>query len=203
MVWEMVRDFVNSPTRINEVVDARAGELSISVRENVEEDIARLTKRLDELEEKATRLINFFGEGKADEERLSLQLTNIDFEKAAKQRELAIAESELMVQLEPEAVKEATRKLLRSTDWKAASGAFQDDLEAARKLVRQTVSMVSIGPGFEYVEPDGTLGVTPKVPTVHFRIEVPGLGISTPQYGDENDAVELETPISYQATARG
>ncbi len=66
----------------------------------------RHTKRLHELEEKANRLIKFFGEGKSDEERLSPQLTNIDFEKAAVQRELARAESELMVKLEPEAIKD-------------------------------------------------------------------------------------------------
>ena len=104
-VWDEVYAFVNSPTRIAEVVDARSAQLEGSIRANVEDEIVRLTKRLHELEEKATRLINYFGEGKSGEERLSLQLTNIDFEKAAVQRELATAESELMVQLEPEAIK--------------------------------------------------------------------------------------------------
>ena len=175
-VWEEVCAFVNSPTRIAEVVDARAGELGGSIRGNVEEEIVRHTKRLHELEEKATRLINFFGEGKSDEERLSLQLTNIDFEKAAVQRELATAESELMVQLEPEAIKEATRNLLSGTEWKAARNEnFQDDLEGARKLVRQVLEKVSIGPGFEYVGENGETEKTPKVPTMHFRIEVPGI----------------------------
>ena len=194
MVWEMVRDFVNSPTRINEVVDARAAELSISIRDNVEEDIARLTKRLEELEDKATRLINFFGEGKADEERLSLQLTNIDFEKAAVQRELTLAESELMVQLEPTAIKIATKNLLSGTDWKAAKHQdFQTHLESARRLVRQSVTKVSIGPGFEFAIENGEIAKTDKVPTVHFRIELPVI--------EQPDPLAVKIPSLYHAPA--
>ncbi len=72
----------------------------------------------------------------------------------------------------------ATRKMLRSTEWKAASlENFQDDLEGARKLVRQVLEKVSIGPGFEYVGENGETAITPKVPTLHFRIEVPGIDV--------------------------
>ena len=72
----------------------------------------------------------------------------------------------------------ATRKMLRSTDWKAAQHEnFHDDLEGARKLVRQVLDKVTLGPGFEYAEPDGAVGITAKVPTMHFRIEIPGVDI--------------------------
>lgn len=205
-VWDEVRNFITNPALISEVVDARAAELEGSIRDNVEDEIRRLAKRLDELEDKRQRQINAYGEDIISKDDLDFQITNLDFEKAAVQREIALAESELMVKLEPAAIRKATEKMMMGSEWKAAQiENYMDDIEACRKLVRQSIENVMMIARFEFLfdsfeslidsTDPGEVKRTGTVPIIYFRLELPGLTLG--------EFVQVDRSSLYHAPASG
>lgn len=163
-VWEQVRNFVNTPSLLDQLIDNRAAELRASIRDDAEDEILRLTEKLSEIDAKADKYMELYIETQIPKELLEKHVLGLEFEKAAVKRELELAESELISRLNPEETKKQARRLLGS--WKAAENAdFLADLDLSQRLVRKCVEKVTVQPGSA-----GT-----KVPTIYFRIEVPAV----------------------------
>ena len=185
-VWQQVRNFVNTPSLLNQLIDNRATELKAGIREDAEADIQSFYDGLEELEAKAEKYLNVFERGNLPVALLEKRVLEIEFAKSVVENDLAEAEGELITRLDPDQTKEQARKLLGS--WNAADlENHLDDLDAARRLVRKCVEKVTFQPGTAKT----------KVPTIYFKVEVPAVQMPS--------ATELErsTPIAYHVPARG